>query len=59
MSKNLDSYNDADDISAWAEEAMEWAVSTGLVKGSDNALMPDGNANRNQVAQILMNYMCK
>ena len=54
---NVASFDDGADISAWALEAMEWAVESGLVQGNDNQLMPQGSANRDQVAQILMNFI--
>ncbi len=54
---NVNGFNDGADISAWAVEAMEWAVESGLVQGNDNQLMPQGSANRDQVAQILMNFI--
>ncbi|MBQ6867671.1 MAG: S-layer homology domain-containing protein [Clostridia bacterium] len=54
---NVNGFDDGADISAWALEAMEWAVESGLVQGNDNQLMPQGSANRDQVAQILMNFI--
>ncbi|MBQ6835447.1 MAG: S-layer homology domain-containing protein [Clostridia bacterium] len=54
---NVNGFNDGADISAWAVEAMEWAVEIGIMQGNDNQLMPQGSANRDQVAQILMNFI--
>ncbi|MBQ7094597.1 MAG: S-layer homology domain-containing protein, partial [Clostridia bacterium] len=54
---NVNGFNDGADISAWALEAMEWAVEIGIMQGNDNQLMPQGSANRDQVAQILMNFI--
>ena len=50
-------FADSDKISGWAAEAVSWAVSEGLLSGSDgNRLNPTGTATRAQVAQVLMNF---
>ena len=54
----LNGFDDAADVSGWASDAMAWAVEKGLVQGNNGQLMPENNANRDQVAQILMNYIC-
>ena len=54
---NVNGFNDGADISAWAVEAMEWAVEIGIMQGNNGQLMPQGSANRDQVAQILMNFI--
>ena len=52
---SLSGYTDANAVSAWALDAMEWAVADGLISGTDtNALLPGGYATRAQTAQILM-----
>ncbi len=53
----LNGFDDATDVSGWASDAMAWAVEKGLVQGNNGQLMPENNANRDQVAQILMNYI--
>ena len=53
----LNGFDDATDVSGWANDAMAWAVEKGLVQGNNGQLMPENNANRDQVAQILMNYI--
>ena len=35
---------------------MSWAVGTGLLKGSENKLNPEGTASRAEVAQVLTNF---
>lgn len=51
----LSGFTDADDISAYAVNAMNWAVEEGLIVGmSSNKLVPTGNASRAQVAAIIM-----
>lgn len=55
-SADLSSFADGDEISAWALDAMGWAVSEGILKGSGSALNPTGTATRAETAQILMNF---
>ena len=51
---------DAGDISAWAYEAMRWAVSEGIMEGSGSGrLEPDAGATRAQTAAILMRCLEK
>ena len=52
----LSGYSDAP--SPWAESVMQWAVAEGLLNGvSDNALQPQGQATRAQVAAILQRFL--
>ena len=53
----LSNYPDANKISAYAKEALSWAVGEGIINGSDGKLLPQGNATRAQVATILMRYI--
>lgn len=46
-------FADAASVSAYAGEAMQWAVANGILTGMDGKLCPQGNATRAQVAQIL------
>ena len=53
----LGQYLDAEKISAWALEAMRWAVRTGLVKGvGSERLSPRSGATRAQTATVLMRF---
>ncbi len=53
----LADFADADKVSDWAVEAMNWAVSVGLINGvAEDTLAPQGNATRAQIATILMRY---
>lgn len=53
----LDRFQDASAVSAWAVEAMAWAVENEIVSGmSATVLEPQSTAIRAQVAQILCNY---
>lgn len=49
----LEAFSDAADVSAYAREAMQWAVETGVISGMDGRLSPKSGATRAQVAQIL------
>ena len=54
---HLKDFTDADRISAYAVEAMNWAVANGLVKGmGDDTVAPGATATRAQIATILMRY---
>ena len=55
-SASLSGYTDASSVSGWAKEAMQWAVGSGLIQGSNNALTPQANASRAQIATILMRF---
>lgn len=55
----LSSFEDAYSVSAYAENALSWAVAQDIVNGTtDGLLMPRGEATRAQVAAIWMNW-CK
>ena len=56
----LIAYADAAQVSAWAGDAMRWAVAAGLISGRSGAqLAPKGEATRAEVAVILMNFVQK
>lgn len=55
----LTGFSDADKVSGYAAEAMQWAVAEGLLQGSNGKLNPRGSATRAQVATILMRFMEK
>lgn len=61
VADNALDFADADEIDAYAENAMRWAVDTGIVEGvTDDTLCPLNMATRAQVATMLMrfcNYM--
>jgi uncharacterized repeat protein (TIGR02543 family) len=51
-------FTDADEVSAYAETAMRWAVETGILTGKGNGILdPQGSATRAQVAQMLMKFI--
>lgn len=56
----MSGFTDANELSGFAQEAMRWAVESGIIGGfSDGRLAPQGQATRAQVAQILMSFIRK
>ena len=54
---SLGTFVDAEHISGWAFEGVQWAVNAGLISGTDHEhLSPKADASRSQVATILMRY---
>ena len=55
---DLSGFGDAESISGYAQEALSWAHAQGLVLGfEDGSLRPQGNANRAQIAAVLMRFL--
>jgi hypothetical protein len=56
-SGDISSFPDGDSVSSYAEEAMSWAIGSGIITGKDSAegtlLDPKGNASRAEVATML------
>lgn len=53
----LEGFTDAQSVSDWAKDAMQWAVNVGLIQGYDNRLTPADPATRAQVAAILRRFL--
>lgn len=53
----LSAYSDSAKVSAWAKDAMAWAVKEGLITGSNGKLNPAGTASRAELAVILMRFL--
>ena len=54
---DLNAYADGAQISTWAQDAMRWAIASGLISGrSASALAPQSGATRAEIAQLLMNF---
>ena len=50
-------FTDTEAVSAWAQDAMQWAVAEKIVNGKGQGLLdPHGKTTRAQAAQMLMNY---
>lgn len=55
---DLSVFNDQDDISAYALDAVKWCVGRGLINGmGDGTLAPQGNTTRGQCSAIIQRYM--
>ena len=55
---DLSGYVDTADISSWAEQAMCWAVATGVIEGDENsALTPKADTTRAQAAAMFMRFI--
>jgi hypothetical protein len=52
-----DVFPDSGNTSEFAVDAMRWAVSWGVINGSNGRLLPRDTATRAQVAQIMFNYI--
>ena len=59
VSGNLYQFPDAFSVSAYAYDAMIWAVKSGIINGLDGKLAPKDNATRAQIATLLMRYLEK
>ena len=58
LRENISGFADADSVSEYAVQALNWAVGEELVNGmGDNTLAPQGNATRAQAAALLMRYV--
>ena len=55
-STSLSGFSDQDDVQEWALPAMEWAVTSGLISGTDLGTDASGGRSRAQMAVILMNF---
>jgi hypothetical protein len=54
---DVSSFTDGAETSAWAKDAVEWAVGIGLMSGKDGGILdPRGTASRAEVATVFMNY---
>ncbi len=55
----LNGFKDANSVSSYAKDAMIWAVENGIINGMGDTgmLAPRANATREQVAQMMMNYV--
>lgn len=56
---DISGFADSGKVSAWAGDAMSWANAEAFIQGSGENLMPDGKAERAQVAAILQRFIEK
>lgn len=54
---DLAAFSDTAEISAYAKDAVAWAVSTKLLTGADGKLMPKGTTSRAQAAAVLIRFL--
>lgn len=54
---SLDSFADKEKISSWSKEALQWAVTNGVMGGKGENLDPLGNATRAECAAMLKKLM--
>ena len=54
--ERLSGYPDSDSVSAYAANAMNWAVYWGIIDGKDGALAPGAGATRAEAATMLMRF---
>jgi hypothetical protein len=54
--EGLYAFTDGMATASWAVDAMAWAVNSGILNGSGNAVTPGAPATRAQVAQIITNF---
>ncbi len=55
----IDGFSDVGDVSGWAKEAMNWAVSQGIMSGKGGRLDPKGKATRAECASMIKNLLTK
>lgn len=53
----MNRFTDSGSVSDWAGDAVNWAVSVGIINGYDGRLNPQGDATRAEIAQMLMNFV--
>ena len=52
------SFNDADKVSSWARNAVNWAVSKKLINGKPgNIIDPQGTATRAEIAAVIQRFV--
>lgn len=54
---DLSTFPDREKVSSYAKEAMEWAVGSELILGSDGKLLPRSSATRAQTATIVVRFL--
>ena len=54
---DLSGFTDSGTVSGWAVDAVQWAVSTGLLEGSDGLIDPASRATRAEVAALLARFL--
>ncbi len=55
----LNGFTDKDKVSSYAQEAMKWAVTQGIISGKGDKLDPQGKATRAECAAMIMRLLQK
>ena len=53
---DLSDYTDAAKIPSWGRQAVEWALASGIMLGSNHQLTPTDPATRAEIAQLMMKF---
>ena len=53
---DLSGYTDTAEIPSWGRQAVEWAVASGIMQGSNHQLTPTDPATRAEIAQLMMKF---
>lgn len=53
---HLSGFTDADAVSSWAREAMQWAYNEGIIQGDGTSLSPKTDSDRAQIAVVLERF---
>jgi hypothetical protein len=56
---SLDSFIDADSVSAWAQDAAKWNIGSGLIIGSNGQIHPNNHISRAESATIILRLLQK
>lgn len=56
---DLSAFTDGEMVSAWAKEAVAWAVKAGILQGSGGKLRPQATATRAETAQLLWKLLSR
>jgi len=55
---DISRFDDADDVSDWARDAMAWAIAAALIQGrTETTIVPGGTASRAEAATILTRFI--
>lgn len=56
QSADLSRFEDSGTVASWGREAISWAVSAGILNGSNGLLLPNGDATRAEVSAMLHRF---
>lgn len=56
---DIDKFSDCSSVSAWAVDALRWAVGAGIISGDGGSLKPQDQASRAEVAAMLHRFVLK